>query len=217
MAQTAPIDFYYGSGSPFAWRVHFALKHKAASYKLKLMSFSAGDMKKPEFAKLNPRHQIPVIVDEGFVLYESAAIVEYLEERFPEGPALFPGEIRERAIVRRLVREIDAYYFEPHERVFHELFVTKPDERDVQKIEAGVAACARELAYFETELRGEFLIGPLSAADFTLYPMIATIARFERVMPDLGLASQIGPKLGSWMRRIEALPFFAKTFPPHWR
>ena len=37
------IIFYYGSGSPYAWRVHFALEHKALPYERKVLSFSAGD------------------------------------------------------------------------------------------------------------------------------------------------------------------------------
>ena len=53
------LVLYYGSGSPFAWRAHLALEHKALPYELKVLSFSAGDQKKPEFVALNPRHRVP--------------------------------------------------------------------------------------------------------------------------------------------------------------
>jgi glutathione S-transferase len=89
------ISFYYGSGSPYAWRVWLALEHKALPYELKVLSFSAGDTRKPEFVALNARHKVPTIVDDGFVLYESAVILEYLEERYPER-ALLPAEPRPR-------------------------------------------------------------------------------------------------------------------------
>ena len=89
------IVFYYGSGSPYAWKVHFALEHKALPYERKVLSFSAGDTKKPEFLALNPRGQVPTIDDDGFVLYESNAIVEYLDEAYPGcGSPLFPGDAR---------------------------------------------------------------------------------------------------------------------------
>ncbi len=77
------LVLYYGSGSPYAWRVQLALEHKALPYELKVLSFSAGDTRKPEFIALNPRHRVPVLVDGDFVLYESNAIVEYLDEAYP--------------------------------------------------------------------------------------------------------------------------------------
>ena len=80
---TMSIVLYYGSGSPYAWRVQLALEHKALPYERKVLSFSAGDTRKPEFLALNPRHRVPVIVDGDFVLYESNAIVEYLDEAYP--------------------------------------------------------------------------------------------------------------------------------------
>ena len=67
------LTFYYGSGSPYAWRVWLALEHKAIAYELKAVSFSTGDLTKPEFLALNPRHKVPTIADGNFSLYESAA------------------------------------------------------------------------------------------------------------------------------------------------
>ena len=45
------VDFYYASGSPYAWRVWLALEHKGAAYKRTTLSFDAGDLKTPEFAR----------------------------------------------------------------------------------------------------------------------------------------------------------------------
>src|SRR6266581_872143 len=112
------LTLFYGSGSPYAWRVQLALEHKALPYERKVLSFSAGDTRKPEFLALNPRHRVPVLVDEDFVLYESNAIVE-------------------------------------------------------------------EIGMFTRAMRGEFLAGPLSAADFALYPLVAFVKRCEMKLPDL--------------------------------
>lgn len=75
----------------------------------------------------------------------------------------------------------------------------------------------KELAMWETLIAGDYLAGPLSAADFTLYPQIALVLRMERQQPDLNARALIGPNAAAWMARVEALPFFRKTRPAHWK
>jgi glutathione S-transferase len=212
---TVALIFYYGSGSPFAWKVHFALEHKAIPYERKILSFSAGDTRKPEFAALNPRMKVPTIDDDGFVLYESNAIVEYLEDAYPgRGAPLFPGDARQRALIRRLVCEVDNYVSEAVDKVVDEAL--KP-EFDRSVIDKGRKAVIEELALFSKGVHGDYLAGPLSAADFALYPHIAFLFRVEqRKVPDLRAAELLTPVLATWKARIEALPYFHKTYPPHW-
>src|SRR5205823_1162779 len=79
----------------------------------KMLSFSAGDTRKPEFVAINPRHRVPTITDGDFTLYESNAIVEYLDEAYPgRGQPLFPGDAKNRALIRRLISEVDNYFDE---------------------------------------------------------------------------------------------------------
>lgn len=212
------VTFYYASGSPYAWRVWLALEHKQIPYELRLLSFSAGDLKTPEFTALNPRARVPVIVDEGFALYESAAIVEYLEERYPRsGQPLFPEDMRERAVVRRLIREADEYVAHPMEGLVGEILFKPREEWIATTIQASRAALVAELDYFERAIGDAFLAATAGAADFTLYPLLALSLRLERFMRDLDLGCALGPKLSAWMRRVENLPYFAKTYPPHWK
>ena len=212
------LTLYSGSGSPFAWRVQLALEHKALAYELRMLSFSARDTLKPEFIALNPRHQVPVLVDGDFVLYESNAIVEYLDEAYPgRGAPLFPGDVRQRALVRRLIEEADNYYYEATSQVLTQAFWKKPEEREADKIAAGRKAVVEESALFTRAMRGDFLAGQLSAADFTLYPLVASLWRAEMKLPDLDAAGMVTPQLLAWKARIEALPYFDKTLPPHWR
>jgi glutathione S-transferase len=210
------LTFYYGAGSPFAWRVWLALEHKGVPYQGRLLSFDAGDLRTPELTAINPRRRVPAIVDDGFALYESAAIVEYLDERF-EGAPLFPGDARQRALVRRIVSEVDSDYREPMERLVRQVFYLAPEGRDASEIAAGSAALAEELAFWERALAEDFLAGELSAADYALYPMIGLSLRMERLEPAVVVDAAIGPEVRAWMRRIEALPYFAKTWPAHWK
>jgi glutathione S-transferase len=212
------LVLYYGSGSPYAWRVQLALEHKALPYERKVLSFSAGDTRKPEFLALNPRHRVPVLVDGEFVLYESNAIVEYLDEAYPaQGARLFPGDVRTRALVRRLILEVDNYFDKAVDPVVDEAFYAKPEARDADKLAAGRAGVIAEYALFTQAMRGDFLAGPLSAADFAFYPLVAFMKRCETKLPDLRSDAWLTPALAAWKVRMEALPFLDKTIPPHWK
>jgi len=111
-----PVTLYSMSGSPYAWRAWLALVHKGVAFTHRTMSYDAGDFKSQEFLKLTPRRRVPVLLDDDFVLYESAAIVEYVEERWPQ-PSMFSADLRQRAVERRLVREVDSYFAERMERL----------------------------------------------------------------------------------------------------
>ena len=212
------MTFYYGSGSPYAWRVWLALEHKQLPYEQKMMSFSAGDLKKPEFLAVNPRHKVPAIVDDGFALYESQAILEYLDERYPAPPSLFPGDLRQRALIRRIVQEADQYLILAFDPLIDQIFFTAQDKWDLGVIEKARAKLGEELRLWEDIPLGEFMAGnEPSAADFTVYPHLALGLRLEKKKLDLDVRGAIGPKLGAWMKRIEALPYFRKTWPSHWK
>ena len=150
------LTFYYASGSPFAWRVWLALEHKQLAYEHKVMSFSAGDLKKPEFLAINPRHKVPAIVDDGFALYESQAILEYLEERHPARPSLFPGDLRQRALVRRIVQEADQYLIVAFDPLMDQIFFTAQDKWDLGAIEKAHAKLVEELRRVGRHAAGRF-------------------------------------------------------------
>jgi glutathione S-transferase len=200
------LDFYYASGSPYAWRVWLALTHKGIPFEWKLLSFDAGDLQKASFRAINPREKVPAIVDDGFALYESSAILEYLEDKQPE-PRLFSANVRERATQRRMIREADAYFAEAMEHLLEAVMEKKP--ADPEPMHA-------EIARWEAALTGDFLVGALSAADFTLYPMAALLERVSKrsqAMP----ADLIPPRLAAWMARMAAMDIVQKTCPPHWK
>ncbi len=199
------VRFYYASGSPFAWRVWLALERKGIPYHLKTLSFDAGDLKTPEFSALNPRRRVPVLVDDDFALAESAAIVEYIEDRWPNGPALFATEPRKRAIQRRMVREADQYLADIGTR-----FATAPSEENAKELR-------EELSFWEGAAAGDYLTGELSAVDLTVYPFMALFVRIAGRRPDFAQSDFIGPRLSGWMDRMRALPIVQHTQPPHWK
>jgi glutathione S-transferase len=211
------IDFYYGSGSPFSWRVWLALEHKQLPYRFHLLSFQDGDHKKPDYLAINPRHQVPTIVDDGFALYESTAICEYLEETYPERP-LLPKSPKERAIVRRLALEADHHVYAASRLLAQQLWFSPKEKWDDTIIADGKQRFVDELARLESRIAGDWIAGAgPSVADYAYHPFFAAFPRYEKKKPDLGLSSAIGPKVGAWMKRVGALPYFDKTYPPHWK
>lgn len=216
------LVFYHGHGSPYSWRVWLGLEHLGVPYELKVLSFQEKDTTRPEFVAINPRHQVPTITDDGFSLWESIVILEYLDERFGgNDPAkrLYPGDAKDRARIRRLVREAEEYLgVEGVDLVVDEYFFKKDAAPDLERVQKGRAKAAEELKTFERELRGDFLAGSTpTAADYVLLPLLGYCNRLTFRKPEARLTELIPPGLAAWQKRMEALPFYDKTFPPHWR
>ena len=212
------LTFYYGSGSPFAWRVWLALEHKKIPYEMKTISFSSGELEKPEFLAINPRHKVPVIIDDGFALYESNAIVEYLEEKYSSGERLFPADTQQRALVRRIIQEADLYLNPSMRLMIEEIFFKPQDQWDTAKIDRGAKAFTDELVMWEQAGMGLFMVGDaLSAADFAVYPVVALALRLEKKKRDLSIRRMFGRKISGWMQNITEQPVIRTTWPPHWK
>ena len=211
------LTFYYGSGSPYAWKVWLALEHKGIPFEAKRLMFDQKETKTPDFLKLNPRGQVPVIVDDGFALYESNAIGEYLEERDPEKP-LLPKGVKERATARRLIAEV-ASHLEPAFDPFADATLfTKPEERDPKLIAEKREKLDAELMRWADALTGDFFAGGVGLTDYSIFPWMRMLPRIEERAPSLGYKrTDLPPKLAAWIARIEALPYFDRTYPPHWR
>lgn len=206
------LVLHYASGSPFAWRVWLALEHKAIPHEFRLLSFDAGDLETPAFGALNPRRKIPVIEHDGFVLYESAAILDYLDDAWPAAPHLLSRDLRQRATQRRMIREADAYAGLAMEHFFDAL-----GEEGAPNEAKAAGALREEFARWESVTTGPWLAGELSAADFTLYPMVALILRVAGRRASLSGTPMAGPNLTAWAGRMADLPVVRKTWPPHWR
>ena len=211
------VKFYYLSGSPFAWKVWLSLEHKAIDYKLEILSADAGDLKSESYLKINPRGKVPAIVHDKFVLYESGAIVEYLNEYF-SGSSLWPHNARKRAIARRLMLESDNYVYPPIRRMVEELLLKKGAPPDNEIVASARQAASVNLNAIARDLREKFLAGDSpSAADYSLYPLTAILLRLHNRRPDLELGAILPDNLRAWRKRVETLKYFAKTLPPHWK
>jgi glutathione S-transferase len=213
------LDFYHGHGSPFSWRVWLALEAKGIPYNLTVLSFQNEDTKKPEFKAINPRGLVPTVVDDGFAMWESLAILEYLDDRFTGGARLYPGDAASRGRVRRIIAEIESYlYREGISPIVDELFWSGDKGANPEVVAKARDKVKDELEYMAKELKGKFLAGDsISAADCVLAPCIQYCKRISFRKPESKLDELIPAALRDYNQRIESLPFFDKTYPPHWR
>jgi maleylpyruvate isomerase len=90
---------YWRSGT--SYRTRIALELKGLTYEQRAVDLRAGDQRSEAYRKLNPQGLVPAIEFEGGVLTQSPAILEWLEERWPE-PALLPADMDDRAQVRAM-------------------------------------------------------------------------------------------------------------------
>ena len=210
------LDFYYGSGSPYAWKVWLVLEHKGIPYELKVLSFDKEETQSPAFLAINPRGKVPTIVDNGFALWESSVIAEYLEERYPQKP-LLPTEAKARATVRRIATEAQDYLYKAVGGLT-EITLFKKEAPAKDELDKAKQAVMEELARIEAQFAGPGVAGPLSLADFTIFPSLRMLRRIEARKPGLGIPNdRLPPKLRGWVSMIESLPYYEKTTPPHWK
>jgi glutathione S-transferase len=123
----------------------------------------------PAYLARNPNGLVPVIEEDGFVLYESNAIVRYLVAR--DGEARFwPKELRERADVDRWMEWQSSNYTPAMTAIFWQLIRTAPDKRDAAVIDASRAKCEKLTAVLDAHLaQREWLAGErFSAADIVV-------------------------------------------------
>ena len=220
-----PLELFWIAGSPFAWRVMLTLEAKQIPYTPILLQGSQRDHKKPDFLALNPRGKVPTLRDGNFIVYESIAIMQYLEMKHPDRP-MFGRAAYEGAAIWRSISEFTSYLQPSLERVYTPLLTGKSQEKSADLLGA-LPEVHAELGHLEDALMKQpWLAGPaMSAADTTAYPFLKLLLRASkkeeaaRHFDHLGLLSLKDryPHLATWMEHVEQLPGYERTYPPHWR
>ncbi|HLY37980.1 MAG TPA: glutathione S-transferase family protein [Candidatus Binatia bacterium] len=208
------IRFYYGSGSPFSWRVQLVLEEKGLPYEPVLLSFAKGEHKSPEHVARSPHGKVPALEDDGLRLYESSAIVEYLEDRYPRPPML-PADPAGRARVRIEELECLLYFGERFIALARQVFFAPAEQRDAAKVEAARAEIREQLGALDARASRsgrEYLVGALSRADFTWIPFVELAGR-----AGVDLDARATPWLVGWRSRMRGRPSYERSYPPHWR
>jgi glutathione S-transferase len=215
------LEIYWGSGSPYAWRVMIAAELKHIPYESKLLEFNKNQLKTPEFLAMNPRGKVPIIRDGDLVLPESIAILTYLDAKYPD-PPIFGRTAEQTGRIWAEIAAFESYVRDPQSTINRWLFGDKPRTAEVDDAHTKVKA---EYDRIEAHLgRHSWLVGDMvTAADIVWFPAPRTVVRAgvraEARTRELGWFpfADIYPNITAWMARIQALPGHDKTVPPHWR
>jgi glutathione S-transferase len=216
-------EVYWGSGSPYSWRVLLSLTIKGVPYESKLLQFSRGDHKAPSFLAMNPRGRVPVLKDGDLVVYESIAILSYIEKQHP-APPLFGETPAEVAAIWQVVSEVEGYLSPLQEELVATVLGDRTAGREEQ-VKAVADQVRSEMALYDKRLAARpYLAGPsLTAADIVLYPALMLIGRIGTRPSALSIGLELdnlraeNPNVDRWARSIENLPGYDATYPPHWR
>lgn len=204
------ITLYSGPLSLFSRKVEIALREKGLPFERIMAPFSqsAGyEPRHPEVVALNPKRQVPILNDEGLVVYDSTIILEYLDEAYPQ-PALYPRTPAARARCRLDELFADEILFAAIRPLMHrsEPPTSDRDRRMAKETDAAIAEgeLSRHYGGLDERLGGRDWLGDaLSAADIGLFTTVFWAIR-------LG-----GPALGDyhalsrWFDQLARRPAFA--------
>lgn len=164
------LKIYSGPLSMFGAKVEIAAREKGVEFDLVMVPFDFERGYAPkhlEVLRINPKHQVPVLVDSDVEIFDSTQIFEYLEDRWPE-PPLWPRSIAARAEARRLELCSDEVFF-PH--VIRLMGLRgNPDPVDAPEWKRARAEIERHYGWMNQLLRDrEYMADQFSYADIAFY------------------------------------------------
>lgn len=199
------IKLYTFPPSTNSRKVRIALIEKGLEFERINIDLTKREQKNPDYLKIHPFGQIPALDDEGFVVYDSTIINEYLEDEYPY-PSLMPSDSEGRARARMLEDFRDAHFNPFFVHLIQES--RKPEaERDAQRIENAKVEIIKAFDRIEAELQGkEYLAGPFSLADVAFMANIELLDRFAVPVDPVKYKNTV-----AWIARLKARPSFAAS------
>jgi glutathione S-transferase len=191
-------------------RVALALAHKGLTDQVESIVISYDD--RSEVEQVSGQGLVPVIDDEGTVVYDSARILRYLDQRYPD-PPLFPADPAGRTGMDIFIDWFNEIWKASPNAIELELESEEPD-REV--VESEGARMQEMLGVFERLLdTRDYLMGDeVSAADFIAIPFLKYAAvrdpdddeLFHRILDHNQQLGDDHPRLAAWIERVNALP-----------
>jgi len=192
-----------GPLSMFGAKVEIAARAKGIDFELAMVPFDqlrGYEPKHPDVLRINPKRQVPVLIDADLEIFDSTQIFEYLEDLKPD-PALWPADPRARARARQLEHCADEIYF-PHIVRLMNLEDT-PDDPAAETAREEAAKFYRRME--QTLGAQPYLAGTYSYADIGFY-----MAQLFGARKGAPMTTET-PNLLAWRARVSARPAVRKV------
>lgn len=202
------MRLYWHPFSIIPWRVRIAVREKGLVCEETEVDIPRSAQRSEAFLRLNPFGQLPVLEDGDLVICESIAILEYLEERYPN-PRLLPQDPAQRALVRQFMLW-GTDYWSPAWKMWMAPRMGQGDAT-APSVEEGRAEMGRHLDILTERLgNNDWLAGAYSLADVCYAPLVLVLDRVE-----LGDLITERSKIAAWVARLLARPAIkAAMMPP---
>jgi len=199
------LKLHYHPFSTFARRVRIALIEKNIPCELVEVDMMRGEHRGEEYRKHNPYGRVPTLVEDGFVLYESTAILDYLEATHP-APPLVPADARGRGHVAMHMKLCDIQLArQTGIIIFPKRFLPK-DRWDEKAMAQAKQEIEKHLAIVETQLDGkQYMVGDrYSLVEVCYTPFVQFLPLMEVKPP---------PRVEAWVARMLERPSAEQTKP----
>lgn len=199
--------------STYARTVRLTLEEKGVPYELKEVDIFKGAHKEPEYLAKHPFGKVPAFEHDGMVLYETGAILRYVDEAF-EGPSLQPSDVRERARMTQILGVVDAYAYPCMigtiviQRIITPMMGGTPNEEAIESAIPTAKTCVETLDGLMPD--GHYMVGDrLSLADLLFVPVYDY---FSQTPEGEKLLAQ-APNLARWWTSMSDRPSVQSTKP----
>jgi len=200
------LRFFHKDECPFCWKARIALAETGTDYEL--ITLGPGD-DRGELDRLSPSGTTPVLADDRLVIWESAVILEYLNDQ--SGGLLMPTSDHGRAQARLLQAYSDSQIGRHLREVVFEKRGKPEIQWDRERIAKGEAGWRRCLDWLEAHLRRQdFFSGSFGVAECALYPRFALAERYS-----VGVDGR-HPGLLRWYTALSERPSCRATRPASW-
>ncbi len=190
--------------TPNGRKISIALEELGLAYEVRKVDLGAGEQMKPDFLALTPNHKIPVLEDDGLVIWESGAILLHLGERHDPKGLILPKDPRKRSQAIQLAFFQTGGVGPNLGRLGAAL--RKEGEKNAEMIQIFSTEMVRLYGVLDRILSDgrEYLAGDYSIGDIMHYPWLAFPLQLK--MPDLIKL----PRVVKWLERIAARPAVVK-------